>query len=201
LGLPVSLRTAAARFGLRGIIAVVVVLLHGLAFIGLMLTRLVEVNRLPSPRETVLTLVSLPPLAAKPPPEQKTPGPAAPLPDFRVLYGPYATGSNAITIRIPDYAASGLAVCPSSLKPGSEAWKRRCPWLAKAQKPPPDESGYEDFALTLPSSPAFAKWEQDVRKRNQPMQSPCAYVRTDPATGTKSNMTDIGCSLKSLFGR
>ena len=188
----------------RGASLLAVTVLHVLAFVGLLMTRIVDIHTATAVRQSVMTLVMLPPLAVRPVPSR--PGrkglkntPAA-LPEYRWIV-PGAPDSNAITIlRLPPYAAKGQESCPSYLKPGTPEWIKRCPDQA-ARK---ELVGEEDFSLVPRGAPAFQRWEAERKARDKPFDVPCTYTQTEKLPGgpfeRTSAMVNVGCAIGKLFG-
>ena len=186
----------------RGVTVLAVTALHVLAFVGLLMTRIVDTAR--TDHQSVLTLVMLPPLAVKPVPSRPgrkglKNGPAA-LPEYRWIV-PGAPGDNAITIlRILPYMANGQPSCPSYLKPGTPEWEKRCPAQAGHQ----DMVGEEDFSLVPRGALAFQRWEAERKARNKPFDVPCTYTQTEKLPGgpfeRTSAMVNVGCAVGKLFG-
>lgn len=189
----------------QGTIALAVAALHFLALVGLLAVRMVDSRLIPLVNRTEMVLVALPHTLEKTsrsPPDRNPGQPTKPVWQDYPWTRQSAPGRNAITIlRIPRYVAKGPPPCPRVLRPGTPEWKERCASEAPKTAGPDEDDGYEDFSLVPRDAPAFQRWEAELRKRRSPVQVPCTYVRTDPVTHTKSNMADIGCTMKSLFGR
>jgi hypothetical protein len=191
----------------RAGISIAVLALHIAVFSGLLMMRIVEVELSATRREPAMTYVMLPrmqpakPVRAKP--KAHTGGPA--------YFNPYAfspytfvlPGPNAITIVPPvPHIADETKGCPSTLRPGTPEWKRRCVPI-----PPPVkyDDGTVEFSLVPRDSPAFKRWEAELKKRNSPVELPCGYMRKDPPMlgphESSSAMVDLGCAAHKWFGR
>ncbi|GAA0578693.1 hypothetical protein [Rhizomicrobium electricum] len=184
-------------------ISIAVLALHIAVFSGLLAMRIVDVEPPATRREPAMTYITLPRMEPARPMRAKakihTGGPAFFNPYTFHIFTFAPPGQNAITIVPPvPRIADETKRCPSTLRPGTPEWKRRCVPI-----PPPVkyEDGTVEFSLVPRDSPAFKRWEAELKKRNSPVELPCTYVRTDPATNIKSNMADIGCAMRKWLGR
>ncbi len=176
----------------RGVIIVLVIGLHVAVVAGMLIVRIVEHVEAPGALHTVVTYIPLQPLPVRGPRKRRSRGGAtAP----GIYFDPYAPfGVRHFALHISPYKGSLAPPCHYILAPSSDEFKQHC----MGQAPPADEA--EDFSLFPGNPAALARWKAQMKKRDAPYQLPCTYVRTDPETGLKSNMTDIGCTAKSLFG-
>jgi hypothetical protein len=201
----VSIRFKPRAAGRQGAIIVGVAALHAAAILALLLDRIAPER--PAERGTEITFIQLPPVArraVKPRHRPRSQRPAVVWPDYHwvvplpgINVGPGAISIPPIgKLRFPPPTAELLrGSCPKVLRPDSPVWKRCMP-----AAPPKEDDGWQEFEVPPTESLYADRWRKETQVRDRPIESPCSYVRTDPATGIRSNMADLGCAAKSLFG-
>lgn len=193
----------------RGAIGLAVAALHLVAFLGLLVTHIVDLRGLGARQAAAMTYVVLPP-----PPrpakqlrvKSRTKGGGAAMPYFNpetfVMPGVNAITLPNISAYVQSHVPRKSRRCPLVLRPDSPEWKRLC---APGEPEPEDDGGTENLAEIRRIQAVFARVEAEQRKRYKPAHVPCTYTKKYVIPGgpfeSSAAMTDVGCAAREWFGR